>query len=60
MMKKVFKTIFKFFLLLSVAGIIFVVFANYSIKKKSGAYLFSTTSKIPDIKTAYFSEQIKH
>jgi len=52
MMKKVFKTIFKFFLLLSVAGIIFVAFANYSIKKKSEAYLFSTTSKIPDIKTA--------
>ncbi|SDL54964.1 SanA protein [Chryseobacterium taihuense] len=52
MMKKILKNFFKFFLLLFVAGFIFVVFANYSIKKSTEAFLYDNTSKIPQTKTA--------
>lgn len=51
-MKKFLKNIFKFFLLLLVAGIIFIAFANYSIKKKSDPFLYISTSEIPQAKTA--------
>lgn len=51
-MKKILKNFFKFFLLLFVAGFIFVVFANYSIKKSTEAFLYDNTSKIPQTKTA--------
>ncbi|WP_292010167.1 ElyC/SanA/YdcF family protein [Chryseobacterium sp.] len=49
---KILKNIFKFFLLLIVAGIIFIVFANYSIKKQSDPFLFTNTADIPKAKTA--------
>ncbi|WP_300354031.1 hypothetical protein [Chryseobacterium sp.] len=51
-MKKVFKNILKFFLLLFVAGIIFIAFANYSIKKYSNAYVSNYLEEIPKTKTA--------
>lgn len=51
-MKKLIKNLFKIFLLLFVAGIIFIVFANFSIKKESDPFLFNETSKIPETKTA--------
>lgn len=51
-MKKLIKTLFKIFLLLLIAGIIFIVFANYSIKKESDPFLFNEASKIPEAKTA--------
>ncbi|WP_419869569.1 SanA/YdcF family protein [Chryseobacterium sp. CT-SW4] len=49
---KFLKNIFKFFLLLFVAGIIFIAFANYSIKKESDPFLFDLTSDVPHVKTA--------
>ncbi|MCW3160968.1 SanA/YdcF family protein [Chryseobacterium oryctis] len=51
-MKKVIKTIFKIFLLLFVAGIIFIAWANYSIKKNSDAYISYNIADIPETKTA--------
>lgn len=51
-MKKIIKTIFKFFLLLFVAGIIFIAWANYSIKKDSDAYVSYNIADIPETKTA--------
>ncbi|MCU7614754.1 YdcF family protein [Chryseobacterium sp. GMJ5] len=51
-MKVIFKTIFKIFLLLFVAGIVFIAAANYSIRKDSEPFLFNTISKIPDTKKA--------
>jgi len=51
-MKKLVKTLFKIFLLLFVAGIIFILFANFSIKKESDPFLFNEASKIPESKTA--------
>lgn len=51
-MKKFFKNILKIFLLLFVAGIIFIAFANYSIKKESSPFLFSEAAKIPQTKAA--------
>jgi len=51
-MKKILKNFFNFFLLLFVAGFIFVVFANYSIKKSTEAFLYDDTSQIPQTKTA--------
>ncbi len=51
-MKKVIKNIFKFFLLLLVAGIIFIAWANYSIKKVSDAYISYNIADIPETKTA--------
>jgi SanA protein len=51
-MKKIIKNIFKFFLLLFVAGIIFIVWANYSIKKDSDAYASYNIADVPQAKTA--------
>ncbi|MBK1895054.1 SanA/YdcF family protein [Chryseobacterium paridis] len=51
-MKKLTKNIFKIFLLLMVAGIIFVAFANYNIKKQSEPYLTNNISTLPNTKTA--------
>ncbi|MCS3532365.1 vancomycin high temperature exclusion protein [Chryseobacterium sp. JUb7] len=51
-MKKIFKTLFKIFLLLIVAGIIFIAWANYSIKKDSDAYVSYNIADIPETKTA--------
>jgi SanA protein len=51
-MKKVIKTIFKFFLLLLVAGIIFIAWANYSIKKDSAAFVSYAIADVPQTKTA--------
>jgi Uncharacterized membrane protein len=51
-MKSIFKNTFKIFLLLIVAGIIFIVFSNYSIKKQSEPFLFYAASDVPETKTA--------
>ncbi|CAH0124229.1 ElyC/SanA/YdcF family protein [Chryseobacterium sp. Bi04] len=51
-MQKIIKNIFKIFLLLFVAGIIFIAWANYSIKKESEAFLFYSTKDVPQAKTA--------
>ncbi|PJJ64819.1 SanA protein [Chryseobacterium geocarposphaerae] len=51
-MKKNIKTIFKFFLLLIVAGIIFITWANYSIKKNSSAFVSYSIADVPQTKTA--------
>lgn len=51
-MKKIIKILFKFFLLLLVAGIIFIAWANYSIKKNSDAYVSYNIADIPETKTA--------
>ncbi|MDH6251337.1 SanA protein [Chryseobacterium sp. H1D6B] len=49
---KILKNIFKFFLLLIVAGIIFIALTNYTIKKQSRPFLFNSIQTIPEIKTA--------
>ncbi len=49
---KIFKKTLKIFLLLTVLGILFMVFANYTIKSKSEEFLYSDTNKIPAVKTA--------
>lgn len=51
-MKKLIKNIFKIFLLLFVAGIIFIAWANYSIKKDTEANVSYQISDIPKMKTA--------
>ncbi|KMQ66871.1 membrane protein [Chryseobacterium angstadtii] len=51
-MKRVIKNIFKFFLLLLVAGIIFIVWANYSIKKESSTFVSYKMADIPKTKVA--------
>jgi len=51
-MKKLIKNIFKIFLLLFVAGIIFIAWANYSIKKDSEAHISYNISEVPNMKTA--------
>lgn len=51
-MKKIIKNIFKFFLLLFVAGIIFIAWANYSIKKDSENFISYSIQDIPETKTA--------
>lgn len=51
-MKKIIKNIFKFFLLLLVAGIIFIAWANYSIKKDSEPFVSYKISDVPEAKTA--------
>lgn len=51
-MKKFIKKIFTFFLLLFVAGIIFVVWANYSMKKDSKYFMFDQIADVPKTKTA--------
>lgn len=51
-MRKIIKNIFKFFLLLFVAGIIFIAWANYSIKKESDPYVSYQVKDLPAAKTA--------
>jgi SanA protein len=51
-MKKLIKNIFKIFLLLFVAGIIFITWANYSIKKDSDSFMSYSIAAIPQTKTA--------
>lgn len=50
-MKKIIKNLFKIFLLLLVAGILFIAWANYSIRKNSGPFLSYTTADLPQMKT---------
>lgn len=51
-MRKIIKNIFKFFLLLLVAGIIFIAWANYSIKKESAALVSYNVADVPETKVA--------
>ncbi|MFP7658418.1 MULTISPECIES: SanA/YdcF family protein [Chryseobacterium] len=51
-MKKLIKNTLKIFLLLLVAGIIFIAFANYNIKKQSAPYISDNLSVLPSTKTA--------
>lgn len=51
-MKKTIKNLFKIFLLLLVAGIIFIAWANYSIKRQSNSYVTNYLEEIPQTKTA--------
>ncbi|SFN71615.1 SanA protein [Chryseobacterium oleae] len=51
-MKKVIKNIFKIFLLLLAAGIIFIAWANYSIRKESSAFVSYNIADVPETKTA--------
>ncbi|MBB6370994.1 vancomycin high temperature exclusion protein [Chryseobacterium shigense] len=51
-MKKVIKNIFKIFLLLLVAGIIFIAWANYSIRKESSPFISYSISDVPETKVA--------
>lgn len=51
-MKKTVKRLIQLFLLLLVAGIVFVAWANYSMKRHTGDFLFSNVAEIPETKTA--------
>jgi SanA protein len=51
-MKKFIKNMITIFLLLFVAGIIFIVWANYSMKNDSEGYLSYQISDVPAMKTA--------
>jgi len=51
-MKKLIKTTFKIFLLLIVAGFIFIAWANYSIKQESDASVSYNIADVPETKTA--------
>lgn len=51
-MKKIITNIFKFFLLLFVAGIIFIAWANYSIKNESAPLVSYNVKDVPETKTA--------
>ncbi|WP_042720735.1 vancomycin high temperature exclusion protein [Flavobacterium sp. B17] len=51
-MRKIIKNIFKFFLLLFVAGIVFIAWTNYSIKKESHPYISYHVKDLPAAKTA--------
>ena len=51
-MKKTINNIFKFFLLLLVAGIVFITWANYSIKEDSAAFVSYNITDVPEAKTA--------
>ncbi|REC48295.1 SanA/YdcF family protein [Chryseobacterium pennipullorum] len=51
-MKKIIKNIFKIFLLLLVAGIIFIAWANYSIRQASESKVSYTIADVPETKTA--------
>ncbi|MDR2237640.1 MAG: YdcF family protein [Chryseobacterium sp.] len=50
-MKKTIKNIFKIFLLLLVAGIIFIVWANYSIRQESSTFVSDRIADVPTTKT---------
>ncbi|MFC4164615.1 vancomycin high temperature exclusion protein [Epilithonimonas zeae] len=49
---KILKNLIKIFLLLIVAGFLFIVFANYSIKKESDSFISYSVSELPKVKTA--------
>jgi len=49
---KILKNLIKIFLLLIVAGFLFIVFANYSIKKDSDSFISYSVSDLPKVKTA--------
>src|SRR6218665_49493 len=49
---KIFKTLIKIFLLVIVAGFLFILFANYSIKKESDSFISYLVSDLPKVKTA--------
>jgi len=49
---KIIKKLIKIFLLLFVAGFLFILFANYTIKSKCDDFLYTDISKIPNCKTA--------
>ncbi len=51
-MKKFLKKIFTFFLLLFVAGIIFIVWASYSMKQDSEGFTSYQIADVPTVKTA--------
>ncbi|KPE51344.1 vancomycin high temperature exclusion protein [Chryseobacterium indologenes] len=51
-MKKILKNMFKIFLLLLLAGIIFIAWANYSIRQESSEFVTYTISDVPPAKTA--------
>ncbi|MFP3834294.1 vancomycin high temperature exclusion protein [Chryseobacterium sp. SIMBA_028] len=51
-MKKIITNIFKFFLLLLVAGIIFIAWANYSIKNESASFVSYNIKDVPKAKAA--------
>lgn len=51
-MKKLIKNLFTIFLLLLVAGILFIAWANYSIKTRSNSYISYKTEDLPAAKTA--------
>lgn len=51
-MKKIIKNIFKIFLLLFVAGIIFIAWANYSIRTDSSTSVSYNIADVPEAKTA--------
>ncbi|MCL8535872.1 YdcF family protein [Chryseobacterium gallinarum] len=51
-MKRIFLNILKIFLLLFVAGIIFIAWANYSIKKESETSVSYNIADVPETKTA--------
>ncbi|MDR6159676.1 SanA protein [Chryseobacterium sp. SLBN-27] len=51
-MKKLIKNLFTIFLLLLVAGILFIAWANYSIKTRSNSYISYKTEDLPTAKTA--------
>ncbi|WPO82515.1 ElyC/SanA/YdcF family protein [Chryseobacterium sp. JJR-5R] len=50
-MKKFIKNIFTFFLLLFVAGIIFITWANYSMKTDTEDFMSYQTAAVPETKT---------
>jgi len=49
---KILKKSIKIFLFLFVAGFLFVLFANYTIKSKSNDFLYNDVNKVPSCKTA--------
>ncbi len=51
-MKKLIKKAVQLFLLLLVAGIVFIAWANYSMKRNTEDFLFSNVAEIPETKTA--------
>lgn len=51
-MKRILKNIFTIFLLLLVAGIVFIAWANYSIKKESEPFVSYNITDVPTAKTA--------
>lgn len=51
-MKKVIKNIFKMFLLLLAVGIIFIAWANYSIRKESRDFVSYKIADVPETKVA--------